>query len=145
MLLLLIFGVLSSQDSNAHRSVTDIDGNVYQTVEMGDQLWMAENLKVTHYRNGDEISTGYSNSEWANLSTGAYAVYDDNESNADAYGYLYNWYAVETGNLAPEGWHVPTDAEWTGLIIYLDINPKPNPLISGKEVNTNRIKLQEGK
>ncbi|SVD09065.1 uncharacterized protein METZ01_LOCUS361919, partial [marine metagenome] len=99
--------------------VTDIDGNVYGTVQIGDQLWMAENLKVTHYSNGDEIPTGYSNSEWANLSTGAYAVYGDNESNADTYGYLYNWYAVETGNLAPEGWHVATDAEWTALSDYL--------------------------
>jgi len=75
-------------------TVTDIDGNVYETVQIGDQVWMKENLKVTHYNNGDEIPTGYSNDEWANLSTGAYAVYDDNESNADTYGYLYNWYAM---------------------------------------------------
>jgi len=100
-------------------TVTDIDGNVYQTVQIGEQLWMKENLKVTHYNNGDEIPTGYSNSEWANLSTGAYAVYDDDPANADVYGKLYNWYAVETDNLAPEGWHVPTDDEWTILSDYL--------------------------
>ena len=90
-------------------TVTDIDGNVYQTVPIGDQLWMAENLKVTHYNNGDEIPTGYSNSAWSNLSTGAYAVYDDNESNADTYGYLYNWYAVDDWwhGVCPDGWHVP--------------------------------------
>ena len=112
-LFVLMVPVIWGQDT-----VTDIDGNVYQTVQIGDQLWMKENLKVTHYNNGDEIPTGYSNFEWADLDeteTGAYAVYDDNESNADTYGYLYNWYAVETGNLAPEGWNVPTDEEWTVL------------------------------
>jgi uncharacterized protein (TIGR02145 family) len=80
---------------------------------------MAENLKVTHYNDGTKIPTGYSNSAWSNLSTGAYCVYDDNENNADTYGYLYNWFAVGTGNLAPEGWHVPTDEEWTTLTNYL--------------------------
>jgi uncharacterized protein (TIGR02145 family) len=101
-------------------TVTDIDGNVYETVQIGEQLWMKENLKVTHYNNGDEIPTGYSNSEWASLSTGAYTVYNDNEINADTYGYLYNWYAIdlETG-VCPEGWHVPTDDEWTILSDYL--------------------------
>ena len=101
-------------------TVTDIDGNVYQTVQIGDQLWMAENLKVTKYRDGTAIPTGLSNSSWGNTSSGAYAVYDDNEANADTYGYLYNWYAVDDSrNIAPEGWHVPTDAEWTTLTDYL--------------------------
>ena len=101
-------------------TVTDIDGNVYQTVQIGEQLWMKENLKVTHYNNGDEIPTGYSNDEWANLSTGAYAVYDDNESNADTYGYLYNWYAVDDDRgVCPASWHVPTDGEYTALSDYL--------------------------
>ena len=69
-------------------TVTDIDGNVYETIQIGDQLWIAENLKVTHYNNGDEIPTGYSNSEWNNLSTGAYAVYNDDPSNVETYGNL---------------------------------------------------------
>ena len=103
--------------------VVDIDGNVYQTVQIGDQVWMAENLKVSHYRNGDAISTGHSDSEWQSLSTGAYAVYEDNESNADTYGYLYNWYAVDDSrNIAPEGWHIPTDAEWKELEMYLGMS-----------------------
>ena len=81
---------------------------------------MAENLKVKHYRNGDTISTGYSNQEWPNLSTGAYAVYDNNDSNANTYGYLYSWYAVnDSRNIAPEGWHIPTDEEWQTLVEYL--------------------------
>ncbi|MBL7124293.1 MAG: hypothetical protein ISS14_05325 [Actinobacteria bacterium] len=96
----------------------DIDGNSYKTVRIGNQVWMAENLKVTHYRDGTAIPTGHSNSEWGGLSTGAYAVFDNNDSNT--YGYLYNWYAVDDSrNIAPEGWHVPTDDEWTELTNYL--------------------------
>jgi uncharacterized protein (TIGR02145 family) len=103
--------------------VTDIDGNVYQTVQIGNQIWMAENLKVTHYNNGDEITTGYSNSEWTNLSIGAYAVYDDDLSNANIYGNLYNWYAVDDSrNIAPEGWHVPSDEDWMELEIHLGMS-----------------------
>ncbi|SVD28603.1 uncharacterized protein METZ01_LOCUS381457, partial [marine metagenome] len=101
-------------------TVTDIDGNVYETVEVGEQVWMKENLKVTHYRNGDEIPTGYSNDDWTNLTTGAYAVYNDDSLNADIYGNLYNGYAVEDERgLCPEGWHVPTDQEYTELTDYL--------------------------
>ena len=104
-------------------TVTDIDGNVYQTIIIGTQEWMMENLKVTHYRDGTAIPTGHSNSDWSNLTTGAYAVYDDNESNATTYGYLYNWYAVDDSrNIAPEGWHVPTDDEWKTLEMYLGMS-----------------------
>jgi uncharacterized protein (TIGR02145 family) len=95
--------------------VTDIDGNEYETVIIGNQIWMAENLQVTHYRNGDAIPTGYSDWDWAGLSTGAYAVY--------VYGYLYNWYAIDDSrNIAPDSWHVPTDAEWITLKNYLTNN-----------------------
>jgi len=101
-------------------SVTDYDGNVYQTVEIGERVWMKENLKVTHYNDGSEIPTGYSNDDWANLSTGASAVYNDNPANADTYGYLYNWYAVEDDRgVCPEGWNVPTENEYTELTDYL--------------------------
>ena len=117
-LFVLMVPVIWGQDT-----VTDIDGNVYQTVQIGDQLWMKENLKVTHYNNGDEIPTGYSNDDWANLSTGAYAVYDDNESNANTYGNLYNWYAVDDSRaIAPEGWHVSTDDEIKELEMYLGMS-----------------------
>ena len=101
-------------------TVTDVDGNVYQTVKIGDQWWMAENLKVTHYRNGDAIPNVTDDTEWSNLTSGAYCVYDNNESNLDTYGYLYNWYAIDDSrNIAPEGWHVPSDAEWETIIDYL--------------------------
>ena len=101
----------------------DIDGNSYKTVRIGNQVWMAENLKVTHYRDGTEIPTGHNNFEWRNLSTGAYAVYNDDESNADTYGYLYNEYAVDDSrNIAPEGWHVPTDDEIKQLEMHLGVS-----------------------
>ncbi len=101
-------------------TVTDIDGNVYQTVQIGDQLWMAENLKVTHYRNGDAITNVTDATEWSNLSTGAYCNYDNDANNTATYGRLYNWYAVnDSRNIAPEGWHVPTDEEWKQLELYL--------------------------
>ena len=111
----LLVGLAWGQDT-----VTDIDGNVYETVQIGDQLWMTENLKVAHYNDGTEIPTGYSDDDWAGLSTGAYAVYGDNESNADTYGYLYNWYAVDDDRgVCPASWHVPTDGEYTALSDYL--------------------------
>jgi uncharacterized protein (TIGR02145 family) len=96
------------------------DGDAYETVIIGEQEWMAENLKVTHYSNGDEIPTGYSNSDWTSLSTGIYAVYNNNEGHQDTYGYLYNWYAVDDDRgVCPEGWHVPTNNEWNILSNYL--------------------------
>lgn len=103
--------------------VTDVDSNVYKTVMIGNQLWMAENLVVTRYRNGDLIQNVTSNSEWTKLSTGAWCNYDNNVSNADVYGKLYNWYAVnDSRGLAPEGWHVPTEEEWKQLEMTLGMS-----------------------
>jgi len=101
-------------------TVTDIDGNEYQTIKIGDQWWMMENLKVTHYRNGDPIPNVIDNGQWSGLSSGAYCHYDNNEGNVAVYGQLYNWYAVDDSrNIAPEGWHVPTDEEWKQLEMFL--------------------------
>ena len=97
-------------------TVTDIDSNTYQTVKIGNQWWMTENLKVTHYRNGNAIPNVTDDSAWSSLTTGAYCIYNHDESNATTYGRLYNCYAVtDSRNIAPAGWHVPTDAEWTTL------------------------------
>lgn len=102
-------------------TLTDIDGNTYQIVQIGNQWWMAENLKATHYRNGDAIP-GASGNAWTSLSTGAYCA-ETNASNANTYGYLYNWYAVnDSRNIAPAGWHVPTDDDWKTLEIYLGLS-----------------------
>jgi len=104
-------------------TVTDIDGNVYQTVTIGTQVWMAENLKVTHYRNDDPIPNVTDPGAWAGLTTGAFCEYDNDIANVAVYGRLYNWYAVDDSrNIAPEGWHVPTDVELKQLEMYLGMN-----------------------
>jgi len=104
-------------------TVTDIDGNVYQTVTIGTQEWMAENLKVTHYRNGDPIPHVTDAATWEGLTSGAYCEYDNDGGNVATYGRLYNWYAVDDSrNIAPEGWHVPTDEEWKQLEMYLGMS-----------------------
>lgn len=100
--------------------VTDIDGNVYQTVIIGNQEWMAENLKTTQLTNGTPIPLVPDNADWQNLSTPGYCWYiNDAATMGNTYGAIYNWYALETGNLCPSGWHEPTDAEWTTLTDYL--------------------------
>ena len=96
--------------------VTDIDGNEYATVIIGNYEWMAENLKTTRYNIGTDIPNITGNGDWMGLITGAYCWYDNDESTyKDTYGALYNWYAVATGNLCPAGWRVPTDDEWKNL------------------------------
>lgn len=81
---------------------------------------MAENLKVTHYRNGDAIPKVTDNTQWYNITTGAYCSYDNNNSNIDTYGLLYNWYVVDDSRgFAPIGWHIPSDDEWDTLVSYL--------------------------
>ena len=98
----------------------DIDGNVYNTVTIGNQIWMLENLKTTHYRNGEFIPNAVTASEWIAGTSGAYAIYENNTANNSLYGQLYNWFAVtNTRNIAPEGWHIPTSAELTSLIEFL--------------------------
>jgi len=100
-------------------AVEDINGNCYSTVQIGDQLWMAENLKVTHYNNGDSISYP-SNADFGSFDEGQYGVYDNDPSNADVYGNLYNWpVTVDDRGVCPEGWHVPSDEEYTILTDYL--------------------------
>ena len=98
-------------------TVIDIDGNVYQTIIIGGQEWMAENLKVTHYRNGEIIPQLEDNNDWGSTISDSYCAYNNVESNVEIYGRLYNWYAViDNKNIAPEGWHVPSDTEWQTLI-----------------------------
>jgi len=113
----------STEPEEATDTMTGNDGKTYKIVKIGNQVWMAENLRETQYRNGNPIPNVTSNSEWAYLSTGAYCAYDNSESNAETYGYLYNWYAVnDSRNIASEGWHTPTDVEWKELEMYLGMS-----------------------
>ena len=115
-------------------TVSDIDGNVYETVIINNQEWMTSNLRTTRYRDGSDIITGLGNNDWSNTSAGAYAVYphdggiteddvegiDTPEEMAAAYGKLYNWYAInDERNICPEGWHIPTNDDWDALVDYV--------------------------
>jgi uncharacterized protein (TIGR02145 family) len=109
--------------SNA-QTVTDIDSNVYNTVTIGTQTWIVENLKTIRYNDSVAIQKVTNDTAWGNLSTGAYCTYKNtmDTDTINTYGRLYNWYAVETGKICPVGWHVPTNAEWTTLENYLIAN-----------------------
>ncbi len=105
-------------------TVTDADGNVYQAVKIGTQVWTVENLWTTKYNDGTPITQDTSAATWSNATTEKFCYYN-NTTNTDTikkYRALYNWYAVDTKKLAPAGWHVPTDAEWNTLQYYLIAN-----------------------
>jgi uncharacterized protein (TIGR02145 family) len=100
----------------SYGSMTDQEGNVYKTIVIGSQEWMAENLKTSVYRNGETITNITDSIQWSNLTIGAWCHYNNNSQFECPYGKLYNWFAVvDSRNVCPIGWHVPTDAEWTTI------------------------------
>lgn len=111
----------NNDNNTTPTTVTDIDGNVYHTVTIGTQTWMCENLRTTKYNDNTAIPNITDDAEWDFVTTGAYCNYNNNDSTDTivTFGRLYNWYAVNTGRLAPAGWHVPSDYEWNTLITYL--------------------------
>lgn len=105
--------------SKNYGSVTDFDGNTYKTIKIGDQVWMAENLRVTHYRNGDAIPNIKDTTQWANQTEGAWCNYNNTEdlTAIATYGRLYNWFVTQdTRNIAPGGWRVADIIDWQILI-----------------------------
>lgn len=130
IILLLLFTIITMSSCEEERwpekakpetsTMTDVEGNVYVTVKIGNQWWMAEDLRVATYRNGDPIPNVTDSSVWANRTEGAYCLYQGNTS---APGFLYNAYALANGNqLAPEGWRIPTDADWKQLERHLGLS-----------------------
>lgn len=102
--------------------MSDQNGNTYKTIVIGTQTWMAENLRTTNYRNGDPIPNVTNATIWPPLTTGAYGNYENttDKDKIATYGRLYNWFAVaDSRKLAPAGWHIPTDEEWTTLTSFL--------------------------
>jgi uncharacterized protein (TIGR02145 family) len=100
--------------------VYDIDGNSYHTVSIGKQVWLMENLKVTHFRNGDIIPNIIQNTNWTALNLPAWSSFLNDSVIAQRYGKLYNWYVVnDTRGIAPQGWHLATEAEWQELFNFL--------------------------
>jgi uncharacterized protein (TIGR02145 family) len=113
-------------------SIVDIEGNVYKTVKIGDQWWMAENLKCRKFRNGVEIRKVQDELAWANAKS-AYCIYEDRETKT---GFLYNYWAItDSNNLAPEGWHIPTESEWQTLEKHLGMSDKQVDSISWRGTN----------
>ena len=121
--ILLLTNSCNKNDTSSPPSpepITDIDGNVYHSVQIGTQIWMTENLKTTRFKDGTHIPNITDTAEWAGLTTPGFCWYNNNAtSNKPLYGALYNWYTVNTGKLAPIGWHVPTNAEWIILEDHL--------------------------
>jgi len=103
-------------------TLTDYDGNTYNVIAIGTQVWMSENLKTTTYKDGTPVTLVTNDIQWMNLTSEAYCWYDNNVTYKNTYGALYNWYAVNTGKLCPTAWHVPTDAEWTLMENFLIAN-----------------------
>ena len=97
-------------------TMTDIDGNVYHTVLIGNKLWTVENLKVTHFTDGTEIPYVENQPIWDNSTTSAYCLYNNDKSNKGIYGCLYNGYAIRSGILVPEGWHVADNCDLMDLV-----------------------------
>jgi len=119
ILVIWLIIIQSCEKKNDCRLPIDFDGNYYDTVVIGNQTWFKENLKTTKYNNGDPIYLVSDNIKWSNFPAGAYCWYDNNQTHKDTYGALYNWKAVTSGLLCPDGWHAPSQTEWEELIAFL--------------------------
>ena len=126
--------VLKNMTLYAQWALMDIDGNIYKTVQIGTQLWMKENLRVTKYKTGENIPVITDAGQWANSRTGAMCYFGDKIENALKYGALYNGYTAITGKLCPEGWRVPSNNDWILLANYL----------GGEEIAGHKMKADYG-
>ncbi len=124
-----LFLGISLASSQNNGIISDIDGNVYRTVTIGNQVWMAENLRTTKLNNGTDIVLITEQNLWEKLTSAAYCWYKNDSTKAGKYGSLYNWYAVNTNKLCPEGWRVPSDKEWMQLEAFADSKYEPGDTI----------------
>ena len=115
----IFFSNISSAQVNSSGLIPDADGNLYDTVRVGNQIWFTKNLKTTHFNDDTAIPIVTSQIEWANLNTPAYCWYSNDQNLKDKYGALYNGYVVASGKLCPAGWQIPTDADWNTLVDFL--------------------------
>jgi hypothetical protein len=123
-LLSIAITLLLTSCTTHDNTVKDIDGHVYQTFIIGKQVWMAENLQVTRYRNGEAIPNITDTAAWTASTSGAYCNYNNDTGNVAGYGRLYNRHAInDKRKLAPEGWHIPTEEEIATLVALLEKNP----------------------
>lgn len=141
--LLMLLAVLSAchtgrEDLPGGDLLVDVDGNRYSTIAIGNQVWMAEDLKTTRYYDGTPIPRVENYDEWAELTLPAYSWYNNDTAKREEFGALYNFYAVETGKLCPEGWHVPSDEEW--IILESSLGGASNAGGALKEAGTDHWK-----
>ena len=119
----------------SYGTMTDVEGNTYKTITIGTQTWMAENLRTSKYRDGTAIPNVEDTTTWKTTKLGAWCYYGNDVAKGAIYGKLYNWHTVvDTHKLAPEGWHIPTTAEWTTLQKYVDTLTN---VLSSKAANIN--------
>lgn len=128
--IIVIFSMLFTKCEKEINLPVDGDGYEYDTVVIGTQVWLAEDLKTTKYNNGVSIPLITDNNQWSSMSSAAFCWYNNEPSVKENYGGLYNWWAVKVSFLCPEGYHVPTDEEWNTLINY----------IGGEEVAGDKLK-----
>jgi uncharacterized protein (TIGR02145 family) len=141
-LVVFTLGCKKDDNSNPSNTVKDIDGNIYHTITIGTQTWFVENLKTTKFNTGEVIPLVSDNNAWASLITPGNCTYKNtaNTDTINTYGRLYNWYAVNTGKLAPTGWHVPNDDDWSTLENYLIANGfNYDGTITGDRNSNNKI------
>jgi uncharacterized protein (TIGR02145 family) len=117
--LMLIITSSCSKGDKAPGPISDFEGNVYKTIKIGEQVWMAENLRSTLFNDGKEIPMVTDPTSWDNLTTPGCCWYNNDAANKDLYGALYNGYAIDSGKLCPAGWHIPEKEEWQQLISFL--------------------------
>lgn len=118
IIVMLLFCHCTSSHQN--NTIVDIDGNVYHTVAIGNQVWMAENLRVTRFRNGDRLPMVTDHYTWNQFAGSAYCHYNNDTNKSKPYGLLYNWHVInDHRNIAPEGWHLPSELELATLIAYV--------------------------
>ena len=122
---ILITILIQSCTKEVDNAIRDIDGNVYKTIKIGNQIWMAENLKTTKYNDGTTSIPLVTDNKWYTLSAPGYCWYNNDESgNKNTFGAMYNWYVVDVNsnggkNVCPSGWHIPTEKEFSALTTFL--------------------------
>lgn len=113
---IILFLTGCKKDPKLPDPLTDIEGNTYKTAMVGDQLWMAENLRTTRFNDGSDIPLIKDDDSWHNLTTAGYCWYNNDEASYKVpYGALYNGYTIASGKLCPTGWHIPGVEEWRAL------------------------------
>lgn len=129
---LAIFFLLAGLKGLFAQTVMDADSNVYATITIGNQIWMAENLKTTKFNDGKPISLVVNDALWKSLSRPAYCWYNNDKRNKEIYGALYNWYAIDSKKICPKGWHVPSKVDWAYMISFVGDENYSGPKLKEK-------------